>query len=507
VHCERPGDTRSIKTGDIDTGDVATYADTAMGVETMPILKRLMLAGLTALWLINGALMAEEQQDQQAGQEPQQTAPAGQAGQQTPGQDLFPPDQIEQLVAPIALYPDALIAQMLMAATYPLDVVQADRWMRDREDLEGEALEKAAEEQPWDPSIKTLVFFPSVLQFMSENLDWTQDLGDAMLAQQGEVMAAVQKLRNDAQDAGTLETTEQQRVETEGDTIVIQPADPEVVYVPTYNASAVYGQTAPPATTYYPATYTTPVTTTDASSSSDSWINFGVGALAGGLLTAAILWDKNDYNVYYGGRGRYGAPGYWGSSSYWGGGWKQPVNINRDFNISRGDVNIDREIKKWEHNPERRGSVRYRDNSTKQKYASVRKERSIDREVARGRDPDRQRPGIGGDKRPGTKPAQRPATRDASRPSKPTAKPAKKPTAKPAQRSAAKSAAKPAKKPAAKPAQRPARSGGGNRTAFNVNKGSHARAASNRGAASRGGSRPAKRSGGGHRSGGGGRRR
>jgi hypothetical protein len=96
-----------------------------------------------------------------------------------------------------------------------------------------------------------------------------------MLAQQDQVMAAVQKLRNDAADAGTLKTTEQQRVETEGDTIVIQPADPAVVYVPTYDSSKVYGQSAPPATTYYPATYTTPVTTTDTSSSSDNWINFG----------------------------------------------------------------------------------------------------------------------------------------------------------------------------------------------------------------------------------------
>jgi hypothetical protein len=518
------------------------------------------LCAITALWLVHGALVAEEGQVQQVGEasDPQQAAQVAgeeQETQEAPERSLFPPDQIEQLVAPIALYPDALIAQMLMAATYPLDIVQAARWTRDQKDLEGEALEKAAEEQPWDPSVKTLVFFPEVLAYMSDNLDWTQDLGDAMLGQQDEVMDTIQRLRNDAQDAGALQTTEQQRVVTEGDTIVVQPADPKVVYVPTYDPATVYGQTAPPATTYYPATYTTPVVTTSSSSSSDSWINFGSGALVGGLLTAAILWDRNDTNIYYGGRGRYGGGGYWGSPSYWKGGWKQPVNIDRNVNVSRGDVNINREIKKWEHNPVNRGGVRYRDNSTTQRFANVSRDRNIDRDLARGRDPDRQRPDVdnrpgkgngdrprpggrdrsglgegnrpgGGsgrrpDDRPGKRPAERPtkrgATREAARPAKPApkpgtkpaerraAKPAKKPAAKPAQRAAA----KPAKRPATRTAQRPARSGGGKSSAFKKDHGTPARAASQRGASSRGGG--ARRGGGGHRGGGsargGGRRR
>lgn len=508
----------------------------------MQMMRHLTLCSLTALWLVHGALLAEEQQARQASQKsaPQQTAQGAEERQETQtaaDRDLFPPDQIEQLVAPIALYPDALIAQMLMAATYPLDVVQAARWTRDQGDLEGEALEQAAEDQPWDPSVKTLVFFPDVLEYMSENLDWTQDLGDAMLSQQDEVMDAVQRLRNDAQDAGTLQSTEQQRVETEGDTIVVQPADPEVVYVPTYDPSTVYGQTAPPATTYYPATYTAPVTTTSSSSSSDSWIHFGTGALVGGLLTAAIVWNRNDTNIYYGGRGRYGGGGYWGRPNYWRGGWKQPVNINRNVNVSRGDVNVNREIRKWEHNPERRGGVRYRDNSTTRKFANVGKGRNIDRDVARGRDPARprvgggdrpgmsgeRRPGIGGGDRPGRvgnqrpgdkpvsrpgqkpgqgltkRPAQRPATREAARPAKPAPKRAAKPTAKPA--------AKPTRKRAAKPAQRPARSGGGNTSAFRVNKGKVDRAAMKRGSSSRRGAGRASRSAGGaRRAAGGGRR-
>ncbi|MEN8176693.1 MAG: DUF3300 domain-containing protein, partial [Pseudomonadota bacterium] len=166
----------------------------------------------------------------------------------------FPPEQIEQLVAPIALYPDALLAQMLMASTYPLDVVQAARWMGEHGDLEGEDLEKAAGQERWDPSVQALVFFPDVLGRMNDNLEWTQDLGEAYLGQEDDVIDAVQRLRQEAHDAGNLESTEQQQVMVEGDTIIVQPAQPEVVYVPTYNPTTVYAQPAP-TTTYYPTVY------------------------------------------------------------------------------------------------------------------------------------------------------------------------------------------------------------------------------------------------------------
>lgn len=374
----------------------------------MHLTRQLMVVLLAALWTIAVCQAADPEPVQATAEATADAQPAD----DTVSSKGFPPEQIEQLVAPIALYPDALIAQMLMAATYPLDVVQASRWFEDNADLEGEDLEKAADAESWDPSVKTLVFFPDVLSFMSDNLEWTQDLGDAVLAQQDDVTNAIQKLRQDAQDAGNLETTDQQRVEAEGDTIIVQPADPEIVYVPTYTPSEVYGQSAPPETTYYPTTYTQPVTpvvisdsATTASSSSSSMVNFGVGALVGGLLTAAILWDNNDNRVYYGGRGYYGSPGYWGGSNYYrNGGWNQPRNINVDRNVNidrnveRGDITVNKgivgnDIKagKWEHNPDNRRGVRYRDQKTKNHFAEVRKDQNLDRDTIRGRDPDRDR--------------------------------------------------------------------------------------------------------------------
>jgi len=359
--------------------------------------------------------------------------------------NLIPAEQLEQLVAPIALYPDALIAQILMASTYPLDVVQANRWLGDHEGLEGEELQKAVDPEEWDDSVKALVFFPSVLGFMSDNLDWTQDLGDAALAQQGELTDTIQRLRGEADKAGALQTNEAQRVEKAGDTIIIQPAQPEVVYVPTYDPVKVYGQQSPPATQYYPDAYadasssydagyaagraaddsatayvpsgevvpaqtvypSTTVATTSSGISTDSLVGFGVGAVAGGLLTAAIMWDDDDdWNdrLYYGGGGHYGGPSYWGQPNYWNNnGWRQPANINVDRtrnididrNVERGDININKgivgnefnrtDVKKWEHNPERRGGVRYRDASTENKFAARRGEASINRDAARGR--------------------------------------------------------------------------------------------------------------------------
>lgn len=151
--------------------------------------------------------------------------------------------QLDQLLAPIALYPDALLAQILMASTYPLEVVEAARWVEDpaHAALKGDELVNALEPLGWDPSVKALVPFPSVLQMMNSRLDWMQKLGDAFLAQQADVMDAVQRLRRQAQSAGTLVSTPQQTVRTEGETIVIEPASPDVLYVPAYNPVVVYG--------------------------------------------------------------------------------------------------------------------------------------------------------------------------------------------------------------------------------------------------------------------------
>ena len=153
------------------------------------------------------------------------------------------PAQLNQLVAPIALYPDPLVAQILMAATYPLEIVEADRWLRILANaaLKGDALTAALQRQPWDPSIKSLVAFPQVLHTMNRNLEWTEQLGEAFLAQQDDVMDAVQRLRQRAQAAGALASMPQQTVSTQDQEITIEPPNPDVVYVPAYNPWCIYG--------------------------------------------------------------------------------------------------------------------------------------------------------------------------------------------------------------------------------------------------------------------------
>jgi hypothetical protein len=151
------------------------------------------------------------------------------------------PEQLQQLVAPIALYPDALIAQILPAATYPDQVIEAEKWMEQHKDLQGGQLASEVDKQPWDASLKALTQFPAVLANMSRNLAWTSELGDVYLNQQQEVSQAIQTMRERAKQAGNLNTTPQQKVETKGKTIVIQPAETDVVYVPQYDPWLVYG--------------------------------------------------------------------------------------------------------------------------------------------------------------------------------------------------------------------------------------------------------------------------
>ena len=186
-------------------------------------------------------------QDAQDSQQPAQNG-APQAPQYTPQT----PEQLQQLVAPIALYPDSLVAQVLAASTFPAQVVEADRWVQDHSDLKGDPLAQAVDQQNWDPSVKALTAFPSVLANMDKNLSWTSSLGDAYYNQQQEVMDAVQVMRQKAQDAGNLKSTEQQTVQEQGSTIVIQPADPEIVYVPAYNPWVVYGYPVAPWPYWYP---------------------------------------------------------------------------------------------------------------------------------------------------------------------------------------------------------------------------------------------------------------
>jgi len=210
-------------------GRAAGFSRPRWGAQTL--ISLLGLALLFAIWPQN----VSAYQDAQA---PPQDAP--QAATAPPYQQGTP-EQMQQLVAPIALYPDSLVAQILAASTYPEQVVEADRWVQDHPDLKGDALGQAVDQQPWDPSVKALTAFPSVLGNMDKNLSWTSSLGDAYYNQQQDVMDAIQVMRQRAQGAGDLKTTPQQTVTTQGSTIVVQPANPEVVYVPAYDPWLVYG--------------------------------------------------------------------------------------------------------------------------------------------------------------------------------------------------------------------------------------------------------------------------
>ncbi len=200
---------------------------------TRPRLDRQILVSLLSLTL-SLATCPQSLWAYQDAQAPAQAAPAPPYAQQTP-------EQLQQLVAPIALYPDSLVAQILAASTFPEQVVEAERWLQAHPDLKGEALGQAVDQQPWDQSVKALTAFPSVLGNMDKNLSWTSSLGDAYYNQDQDVIDAVQVMRQRAQASGNLKSTPQQTVTTQGSTIVVEPASPDVVYVPAYDPWVVYG--------------------------------------------------------------------------------------------------------------------------------------------------------------------------------------------------------------------------------------------------------------------------
>jgi len=186
-------------------------------------------------WLLSFALVFTALPQTTLAQDAQAPPPASRG----PEYATKTPEQLQQLVAPIALYPDSLVAQILSAATFPEQVVEADRWVQAHPDLKGEALGPAVDQMNWDPSVKALTAFPSVLGNMDKNISWTSALGDAYYNQQQDVMDAVQVMRQKAEQAGNLKTTPQQVVTTQGSTVIIQPAAPDVVYVPAYNPGVV----------------------------------------------------------------------------------------------------------------------------------------------------------------------------------------------------------------------------------------------------------------------------
>jgi uncharacterized membrane protein YgcG len=240
------------------------------------------LLGLSLLLPVLPQTVSAAQDDAQAQAQPSQ-APYT---QQTP-------EQLQQLVAPIALYPDSLVAQVLAAATFPAEIVEADRWVQSNPDLKGDALAKAVDQQSWDPSVKALCAFPTVLGNMDKNISWTSSLGDAYYNQEQNVMDAIQVMRQKAQQAGNLKDTPQQTVQTQGSDIVIQPASPDVVYVPAYDPWLVYGYPV----VAWPGWYPYPGIWFGGPSIFWGGIGFGIGFWGG------YGWGWGHWGVGWGGRG------------------------------------------------------------------------------------------------------------------------------------------------------------------------------------------------------------
>ena len=259
-----------------------------------------------------------------------------------PAQPAAPPptpQQLDQMLAPIALYPDPLLGQILMAATYPLEVVEADRWLQTPANaaLKGDQLATALAPLPWDPSVKSLVAFPQVLQMLDRNLDWTERLGDAFLADQASVMDAVQRLRQRAQAAGKLASTPQEVVTTEGPDIAIEPASTGIVYVPVYDPSLVYGVWPyPDFPPYYFPGYFPGV------------VIGGIGFGWFGVTIIAPLWGWDHWD------------------------WRaHRINIDRDrfaaLNLHRPPIGGG----VWQHDPSHRGGVPYRDAATRARFPAA----------------------------------------------------------------------------------------------------------------------------------------
>ena len=273
----------------------------------------------------------------QASQDPQ-GVPPGQTDQPPGQQSTAPayttqtPAQLQQLVAPIALYPDSLVAQVLAASTFPAQIVEADRWLQNNSTLKGDALAQAVDQMSWDPSVKALTAFPTVLGNMDKNLSWTSSLGDAYYNQQQDVMDAVQFMRQKAQSAGNLKSTDQQTVQSQGSDIVIQPANPQVVYVPAYNPWLVYGYPVSP----WPYWYNYPGIWWGGPSLYWGGIGFGIGFYGG------YGWGWNHWGTNWGGRTVvYNHNTYYSHSNtfynrnnyYRNGGYRGVTNnVNRGFN-------------------------------------------------------------------------------------------------------------------------------------------------------------------------------
>ena len=342
------------------------------------------LTGIAFLLAVQGTSLAQDapvEPDEAQAQSEEQTASANQEG----AQQLLDEGQLDQLVAPIALYPDPLLAQVLIASTYPLEVVQAERWVEKNKDLKGDALDEAVAKEDWDDSIKALVEVPDVLEMMNKDLDWTSNLGDAVLAQQADVMDAVQRLRALAQENGKLESNDQQTVTVKQEVnvtpapadqpagqqpashqvIVIEPTSPETVYVPYYEPSVVYGSWPYP--DYFPY-----------------YFEPRPGYIVGGALATGLAW----------GAGFAIGNAIWGDGFDWRGD-NIRVNANRNVNINNNNVNVSN----WQHNSYHRRGVNYNNTEVRNKFSKSDLADKTGDFRGRGDGPGNKRPDLG-DKRP-----------------------------------------------------------------------------------------------------------
>jgi hypothetical protein len=305
--------------------------------------------GAFALAFLAGGPLALAQNTQPA------AAPAP-AQATTPEQKLYKSEQLDQMLAPVALYPDSVLSQLLMASTYPSDVAEAAAWSAKHKDAKGDAAVNQVENEPWDPSVKSLVAFPQMLEQLAKQPDWVQKTGDAFLAQPEDVMASIQRLRTQAQKAGNLKSNEQQNVivkevpvqsepastSTTNTTIIqIEPSNPETVYVPAYNPTTVYGTWAypsypppywPPSPYYYPGYYPGAALATG--------IMWGIGIAAIGSCWGGFGWGHGDVNI----------------------------NVNKYNNINRNNQINGGGNQNWKHNAQNRRGTPYADNRSRQQY-------------------------------------------------------------------------------------------------------------------------------------------
>ncbi len=381
-------------------------------------------------------------------------APAATPQQASP---KIPNDQLDSLVAPIALYPDPLLAQVLAASTYPLELVQLQQWLGQHTGLKDQALVDAVGKEGWDPSVQSMAALPDVLKMLANDIKWTTDLGNAFLAQESDVMSAVQRMRTKAKEKGALKSTSEMKVVTQvvdsQTVVVIQQANPSVIYVPSYNPTIVYG---PPPYPYPPVAYPA------YHAAAGMAVAFGVGVAMGA--------------AFHGG---------WGYHAGWGGHGNVTVNRNNIF-VRNSSTHVGGG-NSWQHNPQHRGGAPYGNAATAQRFGGQTRGAAARRPAGagqqRGAGAGQQHPAGAGQQRPAGAGQQRPAGAGQQRPAGAGQ-----------QRGAG----------GDRVGNRSVPSGGGRGGAFGGGSGSYsgnqARANSSRGAASTGG-----RSGG--RSGGGGRRR